>query len=158
MLLIQRTCILKFYLLFSGLVLFTLSLHAQEIDYNLKKGIVAYGYDVVEYFNGKPKKGIEKYALKVDGATYHFASEGNLVSFNNHPEKFIPQYGGWCAYAMGQTGEKVDINPETFEIRDGKLYLFYNAYFNNTMKAWLKEDTEELRKKADQNWKKIKFQ
>ncbi|MFC6245118.1 hypothetical protein [Flavobacterium psychroterrae] len=55
---------------------------------------------------------------------------------------------------MGSAGEKVEINPETFKISDGKLYLFYNAYFNNTLKSWNK-DEDNLKAKADRNWKNI---
>ena len=72
--------------------------------------------------------------------------------FLKNPSKYEPQYGGWCAYAMGSAGEKVEINPETFKIIDGKLYLFYNAYFNNTLKSWNKEETK-LKSQADTNWK-----
>jgi hypothetical protein len=55
---------------------------------------------------------------------------------------------------MGSNAEKVEINPETFKIMDGKLYLFYNAYFNNTLKSWNKDEVN-LKKKSDSNWKKI---
>ena len=75
-------------------------------------------------------------------------------SFAKNPAGFEPQYGGWCAYAMGSSGEKVEINPETFKIVEGKLYLFYNAFFNNTLKSWNKEEAQ-LKAKADSNWKKI---
>ena len=63
-------------------------------------------------------------------------------------------FGGWCAYAMGDNGEKVDIDPETFKIIDGKLYLFYNAYFNNTLNSWNK-DEKNLKNKANNNWSKL---
>jgi len=55
---------------------------------------------------------------------------------------------------MGSSGDKVEINPETFKILDGKLYLFYNAYFNNTLKSWNKDEVN-LKKKAESNWKKF---
>jgi hypothetical protein len=55
---------------------------------------------------------------------------------------------------MGAKGEKVSVDPETFKLLNGKLYLFYNSYFNNTLKSWNK-DEENLKKKADQNWNKI---
>ena len=58
---------------------------------------------------------------------------------------------------MGANGEKVEINPETFKITDGKLYVFYNAFFNNTLKSWNKEEPS-LKKKADSNWKKFSGQ
>lgn len=70
------------------------------------------------------------------------------------PEKYEPAYGGWCAYAMGETGEKVKIDPETYKIVDGKLFLFYNFWGNNTLEDW-NENEKSLKSKADQNWKKI---
>ena len=85
--------------------------------------------------------------------TYNFASASDKDAFVKNPAGYEPQYGGWCAYAMGATGEKVEVDPETFKIIDGKLYLFYNAYFNNTLKTWNKDETN-LKKKADTNWKK----
>ena len=70
---------------------------------------------------------------------------------------YVPQYGGYCAYAIADKGKKVSIDPETFEIRDGKLYLFYNAWGTNTLKMWLKEDVKGLQEKADKNWEDIKL-
>jgi hypothetical protein len=55
---------------------------------------------------------------------------------------------------MGSSGEKVDIDPETFKIVDGKLYLFYNRFFNNTLKTWNKDEAH-LRSSADKNWMKF---
>ena len=67
----------------------------------------------------------------------------------------MPQYGGYCAYAIAKDGKKVGVNPKTFEIRDGKLYLFYNSWGVNTLKKW-QEDAIEFQKKADKNWVDIK--
>ena len=80
----------------------------------------------------------------------------NLEKFNADPEYYTPQYGGYCAYAIGKNGDKVKIDPKTFEIRDGKLYLFYHTFFANTLEKWLEEGAEELKKDADKNWIKIK--
>ena len=129
---------------------------AQSIDYNTKKGYVAEGYDVVAYFENKAIEGNKTYTVTYDGVKYKFVSQEHLDAFQQHPEKYIPQYGGYCAYAMGESGKKVNINPETFEIRDGKLYLFYNAWGTNTLELWLKEDVKGLQKKADQNWEAVK--
>jgi hypothetical protein len=85
---------------------------------------------------------------------YHFSTEANKEAFKKNPSKYEPQYGGWCAYAMGATGERVEIDPETFKILNGKLYLFYNKLFNNTLKTWNK-DEQSLRTKADANWIKL---
>jgi hypothetical protein len=85
---------------------------------------------------------------------YHFSSPENKKEFRKNPSKYEPEYGGWCAYAMGAKGEKVSIDPETFKIINGKLYLFYNSFFNNTLKSWNKDETN-LKAKADVNWENI---
>ncbi|WP_281337494.1 YHS domain-containing (seleno)protein [Flavobacterium eburneipallidum] len=113
------------------------------------------GYDPVAYFKqNKAMKGKKELTTVYQGVEYHFSSVANKELFLKTPTVFEPQFGGWCAYAMGDSGEKVDINPETFKILDGKLYLFYNAYFSNTLKSWNKHEAN-LKKKAESNWKKI---
>ncbi|HLN95748.1 MAG TPA: YHS domain-containing (seleno)protein [Flavobacterium sp.] len=123
-------------------------------DFNLEKGLAIQGYDPVAYFSKKAVKGKKELAASYKGATYWFANAADREAFLKDPERYEPQYGGWCAYAMGANGEKVEVDPETYKILDGKLYLFYNAYFNNTLKSWNK-DEGNLKKKADSNWKKF---
>ena len=124
-------------------------------NYNLEKKVAIQGYDPVAYFvQKKAVKGKSTLASTYDGVVYYFSSQANKDLFLKNPSSYEPQYGGWCAFAMGDYGEKVEINPETFKIIDGKLYLFYNAFFNNTLKSWNKDETN-LKKKADTNWKKI---
>ena len=125
-------------------------------QYNLDKdGLAIKGYDPVTYFTAsKPKEGKKEISFTIEGITYQFATVQDRDLFKAAPEKYQPQYGGWCAYAMGATGEKVAIDPETFELINGKLYLFYNQFFNNTKKTWDK-DRDNLKKKADANWNKI---
>ncbi|RIA08468.1 hypothetical protein OE09_0280 [Flavobacteriaceae bacterium MAR_2010_72] len=130
---------------------------AQTTDYNTKKGFAAEGYDVVAYFENKAIEGNKLYISSHDGVNYKFVSQQNLDVFNSNPEKYIPQYGGFCAFAMADNGKKVGINPNTFEIRDGKLYLFYNAWGTNTLKLWLKNDVKGLQNKADQYWEAVKY-
>ena len=130
---------------------------SQTTDYNTKKGYAANGYDVVAYFSNKAVEGNKTFSTKFDGVSYKFENKENLETFIKNPEKYIPQYGGYCAYAVAVKSDKVAINPETFEIVDGKLYLFYNAWGTNTLELWHKENAELLEKKANENWKKIKF-
>jgi YHS domain-containing protein len=129
---------------------------AQSIDYNTKKGYLAKGYDVVAYFNNKATAGNEKYTTEHDGVKLKFSSQENLNTFKENPEKYLPRYGGYCAYAVAVSGKKVAINPETFEIRDGELLLFYNSGKTNTLELWKKESPAKLKAEADRNWEKIK--
>ena len=135
--------------------LFVSSVVFSQQNVNLKNGFIANGYDVVEYFKNNAAKGNKKFQTTVDGVKFKFSSVKNVEIFNSNPTKYTPQYGGYCAYAIGKTGEKVSINPKTFEIRDGKLYLFYNAWGTNTLELWNNESPKYLQKKADKNWKKL---
>ena len=144
-----------FVLLFLGLV-FTTNVTGQKIDYNTDNSFIADGYDVTEYFNNKAVKGDGSFVTTHDKVKYKFVSQKNLEKFKSNPNKYIPQYGGYCAYAVAVNSEKVDINPKTFEIRDDKLYLFYNSWGINTLKKWKDEDAKKLQAKADTNWQKIK--
>jgi len=120
-----------------------------------KNGLAIQGYDPVAYFEaGKPIEGKQSMNLLVDGITYYFSSAQNKELFRANPAKYEPQYGGWCAYAMGANNEKVEIDPATFKILNGKLYLFYHTWVNNTLTKWNKEEAI-LKSKADNNWIKI---
>lgn len=128
---------------------------ARKRHFNLKKsGLAIDGYDPVAYFkNNKAIEGKREFAVNHQGAVYYFASAENKDVFIKNPAAYEPQYGGWCAYAMGKEGDKVSVDPETFKIINGKLYLFYNKFFNNTLTSWNKDETN-LKTKADTNWQK----
>ena len=143
-----------FVILISGNA-FGQSATKRTAEFNLEKKVAIQGYDPVAYFTQKKAvKGKTTIAATHDGVVYNFSSQANKDIFIKNPVNYEPQFGGWCAFAMGDSGEKVEINPETFKILDGKLYLFYNAFFNNTLKSWNKDEVS-LKKKADTNWKKI---
>lgn len=151
----------KIILLSSFLMMLCSSVHVIAQDqkrlsgFNLSNGLAVQGYDVVAYFtSNKAIKGNNEHTVIHQGVKYRFANAANKVEFKKNPAKYEPQYGGWCAYAMGATGEKVEIDPETFKIVNGKLYLFYNKLFNNTLKTWNKDEAV-LKAKADVNWLKI---
>lgn len=148
----QIICLLLGFLSFTTLA----QTEKRSAHYNLEKNIALQGYDPVAYFKqNKAVKGKKEITASYEGVIYNFSSIANKEAFAKNPSAYEPQYGGWCAYAMGAYGDKVEVNPETFKILDGKLYLFYNAYFNNTLKSWSK-DEKALKTKADANWKKIK--
>jgi YHS domain-containing protein len=124
-------------------------------EFNLDNKVAIQGYDPVAYFTQKKAlKGKSTLAATYEGVVYNFSTQNNKDAFVKNPTNYEPQYGGWCAYAMASSGDKVEIDPETFKIVDGKLYLFYNAYFNNTLKSWNKDEAS-LKSKADKNWKKF---
>lgn len=147
--------ILILFVAFLSATTFAQSAAKRTSEFNLEKKVAIQGYDPVAYFTQKKAvKGKSTIASSYEGVTYNFSSQANKDTFVKNPVSYEPQYGGWCAYAMGATGEKVEIDPETFKIVDGKLNLYYNAYFNNTLKSWNKDEVN-LKKKADANWKKV---
>ncbi|WP_462221652.1 YHS domain-containing (seleno)protein [Ferruginibacter sp.] len=124
-------------------------------DFNLEKGLAIQGYDPVAYFTqSKAVKGNKQFAASAEGVTYYFSTAANKELFVKDYKKYEPQYGGWCAYAMGATNDKVEIDPETFKIVGGKLYLFYHSWVNNTLNKWNKDEAG-LKSKADINWANI---
>lgn len=125
-------------------------------NFNLLNGNIAInGCDPVAYFTqNKAVKGSKENAVSYDGVVYYFSSVADKEACKKTSAKYEPKYGGWCAYAMWNSGEKVEIDPETFKLNDGKLYLFDNKYFSNTLKGWNK-DENNLQTKADSNWKKL---
>ena len=90
---------------------------------NTADGLALKGYDPVAYFtDGQPTKGADQYSFQWKGVTYRFASAENLKRFKADPDKYLPQYGGYCAYAMS-LNRIADIDPSRWAIVDGKLYL-----------------------------------
>jgi YHS domain-containing protein len=126
----------------------------RKMHFNAKKTIALQGYDPVSYFEGKPQEGDSEIKVVYKDITYRFATAANQAKFKVNPDKYEPAYGGWCAYAMGDSGEKVRVDPETYKIRDGRLYLFYNFWGNNTLEDW-NNDEKKLKQAADHNWANI---
>jgi YHS domain-containing protein len=141
-------------LIFSSACVYGQSDQLRLQHFNVKKGIAIEGYDPVSYFNGNPVEGKPDMVFTFRGVTYLFVNSSNLNKFKASPEKYEPAYGGWCAYAMGDSGEKVKIDPETFKILDGRLYLFYNFWGNNTLTDWNKNE-RKLKQMGDANWQKF---
>ncbi|MBI1190908.1 MAG: hypothetical protein GC200_09545 [Tepidisphaera sp.] len=134
-------------------------LHAKDApkQYNVdKKSLAIEGYDPVAYFpegGSKPQEGDKNITFTHNGITYRFASKEHLELFKANPDKYEPAHGGWCSYAMGATGEKVEVDPESYVVDKGRLFLFYKDFFNDTRKKFL-ADKAKLLSAADANWKK----
>lgn len=123
-----------------------------------KHGVALGGYDPVSYFDGVPVAGREAYLAKYQGVTYLFDSRNNLHRFIVEPERYLPAYGGWCAWAM-LDGKKVAIDPERYKIIEGRLYLFYDGFWGDTLKKWNERAETEtdmaLVGKSDEQWRKL---
>jgi YHS domain-containing protein len=115
-------------------------------------GVAVKGYDVVAYFDQKkPMKGDPKYSYLYNGAKYEFISTGHLDLFAKNPDAYLPQYGGYCAVGASM-GHKADIDPDSWAVIDGKLYLNSSK---GAQKLFNKDPHSAIRQ-ADQNWAKLK--
>lgn len=124
---------------------------------NLDDGLALEGYDPVAYFpegGSKAARGKKEITTVYRGVTYRFASEAHRDLFLKSPAGYEPTYGGWCALAMAE-GEKVEVDPESFLVENGKLRLFYKSFFTDTRKKWLADKEGKLAAGADREWKRI---
>jgi YHS domain-containing protein len=120
------------------------------------------GYDVVAYFTAnKATKGNATHAVTHEGVNYHFDSVKNQKAFKSNPTKYLPQCNGYCAWGVAEKGTKFPINPETFAVSDGKLYLFFNGDFQgqpfNTLTEWKKDEKKYLAT-LNNAWEKVNKQ
>ncbi len=124
----------------------SLSAHALDPIYTaLFSDKAIRGYDTVAFFlQQKPVKGKSEFSTQYKGATWLFSSQKNLDLFMSSPDKYAPQYGGYCAYVVSQK-TTASIQPELFTIYEGKLYLNYRENINS---KWL----ENIISDADSNW------
>ncbi len=134
------------------LCIVSLTVSAQKSEIFIKDGYAIRGYDAVAYFTeNKSVKGSEQYSLSWNGATWLFSNIRNKESFEMNPEKYAPQYGGYCAYGLSR-GYKASTEAEAFTIVDGKLYLNYNLAVRS---EWNKDQKGYIGK-ADKNWQEVK--
>ncbi|MFC0264377.1 YHS domain-containing (seleno)protein [Fontibacter flavus] len=148
-----QSLLIKATLIFS-FAFVTIQIYAQEGHIYSSRGYALSGYDAVAYFT--QNKAVigdkDKYSHKFEGVYYAFSSLENYNLFKANPKKYQPQYGGYCSYAMATKGSKVSADPEAFEVRDGKLHVFYRK---QGLENWKKEGPIKLRSQADANWRKI---
>ena len=122
-----------------------------SVSKSLIGNVAINGYDPVAYFQaGRATKGSETKFFQWKGANWYFTNKENRDLFAANPEKYAPQYGGYCAWAM-TTAQKAHTDPEVWKIVDGKLYLQCSK---DAFKKWQKDIPGNI-KKADANWIKI---
>lgn len=117
---------------------------------DLVKGVGAGGYDVVAYFSGQPVEGKTEFQSEWEGAAWRFASAENKAAFDAAPEKFAPQFGGYCAYAVAN-GYTAKGDPQAWSVVDDKLYLNYSAEVRT---KW-QEDVPGNITAGNANWPKV---
>jgi YHS domain-containing protein len=111
-------------------------------------GLAIRGYDAVAYHQqSAPVKGSSQFSYQWRGATWLFANAENRDRFQAEPDRYAPQYGGYCAYAVSK-GRTASIDPEAWKIVDGKLYVNYSK---GVQKKW-EQDVPGNIVKADKNW------
>ncbi len=116
-----------------------------------KKNYAILGYDTVAYFTEKkPVEGNVRYSLHWNDAIWLFSSAENLSKFKKEPEKYAPQYGGYCAWGIAKNG-LYSITPKAWEVYNGKLYLNFSS---GVQRTWLK-DKDAFILRANKNWKAL---
>ena len=115
---------------------------------NTENGVAVKGYDPVAYFRvGEPVRGKAEFSATYEGATYRFASAEDRQFFVASPGRYVPQYGGYCAFAMA-LNRIADIDPEEWAIVGDKLYL-NNGFF--AQRFWSIDKSGNI-ERADRNW------
>jgi len=113
-----------------------------------RHGVALKGYDPVAYFEqSKPVKGSPQFAYSWMGATWNFASDADLKKFQSAPDRYAPQFGGYCAWAVSNN-YTADADPNAWRIVDGRLYVNYNK---DVQMKW-EEDMEQRIEAARKNW------
>ena len=144
----------SFLVIFVAFIVSSLAYAAKpEIYSHRSKGAVK-GIDVVAYFSlpdgAKAVKGKEEFSYEWKGATWKFASEENRRAFTENPDKYAPQYGGYCAFAVSH-GFVTSPRPDNWKIVEGKLYLNNNK---KSFEKWL-DDVDNKITKADEYWPEV---
>ena len=114
--------------------------------------LAIHGYDPVAYFTeNRARLGQAVHSVKHGNAVYRFVSAANKSKFEANPERYLPQYGGFCAYGTA-LGAKFDGDPQLFTVVDGKLYFNLNP---EILKKW-RQDIPGYIVKADRQWRQIR--
>lgn len=134
------------------------SIQAQDKRaYNIdNSGVGLQGYSPVSYLDlGQAQLGNKAHKSTHDGVTYYFTSAQQKATFNKNPTKYLPQYGGYCAYGV-YAGAKFRVDPNNFLVKDGKYYLYLNNLEVDAKQLWQNEkDHKSLKKTADTKWEKL---
>ncbi len=141
----------RFYLFI--FFIFSQQVFAGDAVYH-KDGVAIGGYDPVSYHRmQKADKGDTRYAYRWNNSSWYFSSAANKELFAANPEKYAPQYGGYCAYAASK-GALAPTDPQAWTVKDNRLYLNYST----AVRSKWRQDIDSNIKLADENWPTLKNQ
>ncbi len=148
----MKTLVLALTILLSSAVIAQDKM-ANNID---NSNIALEGYSPVSYLDlGLAQKGSKEFKSEYNKVIYYFTSAEQKTTFDKNPAKYMPQYGGYCAFGCF-AGAKFRVDPNKFLVKDGKYYLFLNNVELDAMQLWLAEnDHARLQKTANENWLKL---
>ncbi len=136
-----------------GTAVFSQDKMANNID---NSNIALQGYSPVSYLDlGLAQKGDKNFKSEFEKVTYYFTSEAQKITFDKNPEKYLPQYGGFCVFGI-YAGAKFRVDPNKFLVKDGKYYLYLNNVELDAKQLWMAENKhKKLVATADNNWIKL---
>lgn len=139
--------------LFVATSLFAQDKMANNVD---NSNIALQGYSPVSYLDlGLAQKGSKAYKSEHKKVVYYFTSAEQKATFDKSPAKYLPQYGGFCAFGT-YAGAKFRVDPNKFIVKDGKYYLYLNNVELDAKQLWLAENNhKKLKEVADKNWSKL---
>lgn len=117
-------------------------------------GVALQGYSPVSYFDGEAERGSALFAVEHAGVTYHLTDAAQVRRFQRTPDRYVPAFGGWCAFGMA-IEDKFPIDPTCFEIVGDRVYLFLRNDGIDARKLWNEGEEKGLRAKAEAHWKKV---
>lgn len=146
------------HLVIAASMLLSLTSFGQDFkaSYNTDDSKIALqGYSPVSYLDlGIAQKGSKEFKASHDGLNYYFTSKEQKKAFEDNPQKYLPQYGGFCAFGVS-VGAKFRTDPNKFVVKNGKYFLFLYDLEVDAQQLWLQGEHDKLVTKADASWKKL---
>ncbi|MEQ9592022.1 MAG: YHS domain-containing (seleno)protein [Cyclobacteriaceae bacterium] len=151
--------LVKSILVVSAILVSTFTFAQDKKAYNIDDSKIALqGYSPVSYLDlGIAQVGLKEYKASYNGLNYYFTSQDQKKTFDANPTKYLPQYGGFCAFGVS-VGAKFRVDPNKFLVKDGKYFLFLYDLEVDAQQLWLAGKHKDLLSTADTNWNKLSMQ
>lgn len=147
-----KSAILVIAIIMTSSISFGQDKKANNID---DSKIALQGYSPVSYLDlGLAQRGTKQFKTVHKEVVYYFTSADQKASFDKNPSKYLPQYGGFCAFGV-YVGAKFRVDPNKFVVSNGKYYLFLNNLEVDAKQLWITESETKLVNTANKNWKSL---